>query len=65
MEPEGSSQCSQKPATGPYPEPAESSSPFKTFFCSLLHASYVNNRVLRNPYQFIIKVEQGKEQRML
>jgi hypothetical protein len=26
MEPEGSSPCSQKPATGPYPEPAESSS---------------------------------------
>jgi hypothetical protein len=22
MEPEGSSPCSQKPATGPYPEPA-------------------------------------------
>jgi hypothetical protein len=27
MEPEGSSPCSQKPAIGPYPEPAESSSP--------------------------------------
>jgi hypothetical protein len=27
MEPEGSLPCSQKPATGPYPEPAESSSP--------------------------------------
>jgi hypothetical protein len=27
MEPEGSSPCSQKPATGPCPEPAESSSP--------------------------------------
>jgi hypothetical protein len=26
-EPEGSSPCSQKPANGPYPEPAESSSP--------------------------------------
>jgi hypothetical protein len=26
MEPEGSSPCSQKPATEPYPEPAESSS---------------------------------------
>jgi hypothetical protein len=26
MEPEGSLPCSQKPATGPYPEPAESSS---------------------------------------
>jgi hypothetical protein len=26
-EPEGSSPRSQKPATGPYPEPAESSSP--------------------------------------
>jgi hypothetical protein len=26
MEPEGSSPCSRKPATGPYPEPAESSS---------------------------------------
>jgi hypothetical protein len=29
MEPEGSLQCSQKPATGPYPEPAESSSPHR------------------------------------
>jgi hypothetical protein len=27
MEPEGSLLCSQKPSTGPYPEPAESSSP--------------------------------------
>jgi hypothetical protein len=27
MEPEGSLECSQKPATGLYPEPAESSSP--------------------------------------
>jgi hypothetical protein len=26
MEPEGSLQCSQDPATGPYPEPDESSS---------------------------------------
>jgi hypothetical protein len=26
MEPEGSSPCSEKPATGPYPEPDESSS---------------------------------------
>jgi hypothetical protein len=25
MEPEGSLPCSQKPATGPYPKPAESS----------------------------------------
>jgi hypothetical protein len=25
MEPEGSLQCSQEPATGPYPEPDESS----------------------------------------
>jgi hypothetical protein len=32
MEPEGSSQCSQKPATGPYPEPAESSSPHRSLF---------------------------------
>jgi hypothetical protein len=30
MEPEGSSSCSQKPATGPYPEPAESSSPHRS-----------------------------------
>jgi hypothetical protein len=29
-EPEGSSPCSQKPATGPYPEPAESSSPHRS-----------------------------------
>jgi hypothetical protein len=30
MEPEGSVPCSQKPATGPYPEPAESSSPHRS-----------------------------------
>jgi hypothetical protein len=30
MEPEGSLPCSQKPATGPYPEPAESSSPHRS-----------------------------------
>jgi hypothetical protein len=30
MEPEGSSPCSQKPATGSYPEPAESSSPHRS-----------------------------------
>jgi len=29
MEPEGSLPCSQKPATGLYPEPAESSSPHR------------------------------------
>jgi len=29
MEPEGSLPCSQKPATGPYPELAESSSPHR------------------------------------
>jgi hypothetical protein len=29
-EPEGSSPCSQKPATGPYPEPSESSSPHRS-----------------------------------
>jgi hypothetical protein len=28
-EPEGSLPCSQKPATGPYPEPAESNSPHR------------------------------------
>jgi hypothetical protein len=28
MELEGSLPCSQKPTTGPYPEPAESSSPY-------------------------------------
>jgi hypothetical protein len=28
MDSEGSLSCSQKPATGPYSEPAESSSPF-------------------------------------
>jgi hypothetical protein len=32
MEPEGSLPCSQKPATGPYPEPAESSSPHRSLF---------------------------------
>jgi hypothetical protein len=31
MEPEGSSPCSQKPASGPYPEPAEYSSPYRYF----------------------------------
>jgi hypothetical protein len=30
MEPEASSPCPQKPATGPYPEPAESSSPHRS-----------------------------------
>jgi hypothetical protein len=30
MEPEGSLSCSQKPATRPYPEPAESSSPHRS-----------------------------------
>jgi hypothetical protein len=32
MEPEGSLLCSQKPATGPYPEPDASSSQFHTLF---------------------------------
>jgi hypothetical protein len=30
MEPESSLPCSQKPTTGPYPEPAESSSPHRS-----------------------------------
>jgi hypothetical protein len=30
MEPEGSLPCLQKPAIGPYPEPAESSSPHRS-----------------------------------
>jgi hypothetical protein len=36
MEPEGSSPCSQKPATGPYPEPAESSSPHRSLSILML-----------------------------
>jgi hypothetical protein len=32
MKPEGSSACSQKPAIGPCPEPAESSSPHRSLF---------------------------------
>jgi hypothetical protein len=31
MEPEGSLPCSQKSATGPYPEPAESSCPIEPY----------------------------------
>jgi hypothetical protein len=31
MEPEGSLPCSQKPATGPYPEAAESSRPIDPY----------------------------------
>jgi hypothetical protein len=30
MEPEGSLPCTQKPGIGPYPEPAESSSPHRS-----------------------------------
>jgi len=32
MKLEGSLLCSQKPATGPYPEPAESSSPHRSLY---------------------------------
>jgi hypothetical protein len=32
MEPEGSLSCSQNPATGPYPEPDESSHQLSTLF---------------------------------
>jgi hypothetical protein len=36
MEPEASLPCSQKPATGPYPEPAKSSSPHRSLHLNVI-----------------------------
>jgi hypothetical protein len=47
MEPEGSLPCSQNPATGPYPEPAESSSPHRSLL-SKVHLNVILSPTLRS-----------------
>jgi hypothetical protein len=45
MEPEGSLLCSQKLATGPYPEPAESSSPHRSLLPKVTSNKYMTQRL--------------------
>jgi len=54
MEPEGSFPCSQMPATGPYPEPAESSRPIdpclaKVHLNVILHLRLTSGLLLSGP----------------
>jgi hypothetical protein len=50
MEPEGSTPCSQKPASGPYPEPAESNSLFRS--CQRISPSPRRFETFRNKLLF-------------
>jgi len=50
MEPEGSLPCSHKPATGSYPEPAESSSPHRSLskvHLNVILPPFLNNQIWR------------------